>query len=216
MTTFVPARLAALHRSTPVGAHVDLQKPSTYSSQRWADVLDGAGFSQSGERRWTLADSIRPNMVLLMCGLNPSPASADDGVAFARPGNRFWPAMLAANLAEADRDPQALLRRHRIGMTDIVKRTTRRADELSAAEYVDGLARLHRLAEWLEPDALCFVGLAGWRAAVDKKATPGWQEHQIGGRPAYVMPSTSGLNASAQLPDLVAHLRAATRSRRSC
>lgn len=211
MTTFVPARLAALHRLAPVGAHVDLKKPSTYSSQRWADVLEGAGFTSSGERLWTLADSVRPNMVLLMCGLNPSPASADGGVAFARPGNRFWPAMLAADLAEVDRDPQVLLRRHRIGMTDIVKRTTRRADELHAAEYAAGLARLDRLAAWLRPGALCFVGLAGWRAAVDKKARPGWQEHEIGGRPAYVMPSTSGLNASAQLPDLVEHLRAAAR-----
>lgn len=117
--------------------------------------------------------------------------------------------MLAANLASVDRDPQALLRQHRIGMTDIVKRTTRRADELSTSEYADGLARVDRLAKWLQPGALCFVGLAGWRAAVDKRAKPGWQENRVGGRPAYVMPSTSGLNASAQLPDLAEHLRLA-------
>ena len=68
------------------------------------------------------------------------------------------------------------------------------------------MERLERLVQWLEPTSLCFVGLAGWRAAVDKKAMSGWQDRQIGSRPAYVMPSTSGLNASAQLPDLVAHL----------
>lgn len=210
MTRFVPARLAALHRATPVGAIVDLTQPATYSDQRWSDVLDGAGFASAGERLWTLADNVSPNMRMLICGLNPSPASADDGVAFARPGNRFWPAMLAAGLAELDRDPVALLRDHRIGMTDIVKRTTRRADELDPTEYVDGLARLDRLAAWLRPDVLCFVGLAGWRLAVDKRAKPGWQDTRVGGRPAYVMPSTSGLNASSQLSDLTEHLRIAS------
>ncbi len=172
-------------------------------------MLEGAGFSASGERLWTLADSVAPRMRMLIVGLNPSPASADGAVAFARPGNRFWPAMLEAGLAARDRDPRTLLQDQHIGMTDIVKRTTRRADELDPSEFQQGMARLGRLVNWLEPKSLCFVGLAGWRAAVDKKATSGWQDRQIGGRPAYVMPSTSGLNASAQLPDLVAHFQAA-------
>lgn len=213
MTQFVPARLAALHRATPVGATVEFPQPTTYGDQRWADVLAGAGFSPSGERIWTLADSVAPRMRMLIVGLNPSPASADGAVAFARPGNRFWPAMLGAGLAEIDRDPQALLRDQHIGMTDIVKRTTRRADELDVSEFHEGVARVQRLVEWLVPTSLCFVGLAGWRAAVDKKAKSGWQDRPIGGRPAYVMPSTSGLNASAQLPDLTQHLLRAVSGR---
>jgi hypothetical protein len=56
---------------------------------------------------------------------------------------------------------------------------------------------------------VCFVGLAGWRAAVDRDARPGEQPEGIGGRPAYVMPSTSGLNARVPLDELVDHLRAA-------
>jgi TDG/mug DNA glycosylase family protein len=213
MSSFVPQRLASLHRRTPVGETAALNRPVTYDDQQWADVLSGAGFSSTGERLWTLADSVAPRMKLLICGLNPSPASADGAVAFARPGNRFWPAMLAADLAVVDRDPVALLRDRKVGMTDIVKRTTRRADELAAQEFVDGLARIERLTMWLTPDALCFVGLAGWRAAVDKRAKSGWQERRVGGRPAYVMPSTSGLNASAQLPDLTEHLRVASEPR---
>ena len=210
MSAFVPQRLARLHRATPVGASVVLEQPTTYDDQRWADVVEGAGFSPTGQRLWTLADSIAPRMKMLICGLNPSPASADAAVGFARPGNRFWPALLGAGLAEIDRDPHALLHTHHIGMTDLVKRTTRRADELDRVEFSDGLARVERLVAWLRPRSLCFVGLAGWRAAVDRKAVAGWQPQHVGGSPAYVMPSTSGLNASAQLPDLIEHLRVAS------
>jgi TDG/mug DNA glycosylase family protein len=58
---------------------------------------------------------------------------------------------------------------------------------------------------------VCFVGLAGWRAAIDRRAVAGPQERTIGGRPAYLMPNTSGLNAHARPEDFVAHLRAALR-----
>ncbi len=148
-------------------------------------------------------------MALLVCGLNPSPAAADGGVGFARPGNRFWPAALAAGLVSRDRDPDHALTGHGVGMTDIVKRTTRRADELHTEEYVAGLGRLERLVTWLAPNTVCFVGLAGWRAARDRRAGAGWQPERLGGARVYVMPSTSGLNASSGLADLTAHLAAA-------
>ena len=93
-------------------------------------------------------------------------------------------------------------------MTDLVKRATPRAAELTRDEYRVGLARLDRLCAWLRPAAVCFVGLAGWRAAVDRHAQPGWQRRGVGGCPAYVLPSTSGLNAVTPLARLVDHLRA--------
>ena len=147
-------------------------------------------------------------MRLLVCGLNPSVYSADAGIGFARPGNRFWPAAIAAGLVTVDRDTRAALAAG-IGMTDLVKRATPRADELTRDEYRAGLARVEWLVEWLQPGAVCFVGLAGWRAAVDRHAVAGVQPHAIGGRPAYVMPSTSGLNARVPLAELTDHLRAA-------
>ena len=185
------------------------------------DVLVGAGFDVDGienrkkvllvaaTRLHTLADTVAPGMRLLVCGLNPSIYAADVGVGFARGSNRFWPAARAAGLVSRDRDPRHALVAHRIGMTDLVKQPTRQAAELTAAEYSEGLARLERLAERLEPGVVCFVGLAGWRAAVDRSAAPGIQDRRIGGRPAYVMPSTSGLNARTSLQELTAHLRAA-------
>ena len=185
------------------------------------DVLVGAGLATddierrkkvllvTARRLHTLADTVGPGMRLLVCGLNPSLYAADVGVGFARGSNRFWPAALAAGLVSRDRDPRHALVAHGIGMTDLVKRPTRQAAELTAPEYSEGLERLERLAERLEPGVICFVGLAGWRAAVDRRAAPGPQPHRIGGRPAYVMPSTSGLNARTSLDELTAHLRAA-------
>ena len=72
------------------------------------------------------------------------------------------------------------------------------------------MARVERLCGWLQPTAVCLVGLAGWRAAVDRRAGAGWQAERLGGRPVYVMPSTSGLNAATPLSALVEHLRTAS------
>ena len=148
-------------------------------------------------------------MRLLVCGLNPSLHAADAGVGFVTPGNRFWPAALAVGLATVDRDPWHAIRHHGMGMTDLAKRATRRADELAPDEYRDGLARVDRLCARLQPAAVCMVGLAGWRTAVDRKAGAGWQERRLGGRPVYVMPSTSGLNAHSRPADLADHLATA-------
>ena len=166
-------------------------------------------FAIRARRLRTLADTIGPGMRLLICGLNPSLYAADAGIGFARPGNRYWPAALAAGIVSIDRDPTRALRIDGIGMTDIVKRATNRADELDPAEYVTGLERVEALVRWLQPGAICFVGLAGWRAAVDRKAQPGPQPTPIGDTPVYVMPSTSGLNARTPVSELSAHLAAA-------
>jgi TDG/mug DNA glycosylase family protein len=192
-----------------------------------ADVVTGAGFdvtsTETGaggpgkhgvvrlraHRARTLPDTVGPGMRLLVCGLNPSVYSADAGIGFARPGNRFWPAATASGLVTQVRDPRRVLEVDHVGMTDMVKRATPNASKLSADEYRLGAARLERLVEWLAPAAVCFVGLAGWRAAVDRTATAGAQERAFGGRPAYVMPSTSGANASSRLEDLTAHMERA-------
>lgn len=207
------------------GDDFPVRRLSYWPEQLLIDVLTGAGFevtrvdhptrppldriSVEVTRGRTLADTVGPDMRLLVCGLNPSVWSADVGVGFARPGNRFWPAALDAGIVSVDRDPVHALRRHGVGLTDLVKRATPRADGLTRDEYRDGLARIDRLATWLSPRAICFVGLAGWRAATDRNATAGIQERTIGDRPVYVMPSTSGVNASSSRADLATHLAAA-------
>jgi TDG/mug DNA glycosylase family protein len=199
---------------------------SGWSLPHLTDVVVGAGFAvdtmdaatpdQPGTqiavaatRARTLPDTVGPGMRLLVCGLNPSVLSADVGVGFARKGNRYWSAALAADVVSRDRDTRHALVHHGIGMTDLVKRATPRADELTADEYRAGLERVARLCAWLRPGAVCFVGLAGWRAAADRKAVAGVQPEPLGDTPVYVMPSTSGLNARTPPSELADHLRAA-------
>ena len=192
---------------------------ASWEAQPLRAVVEGAGFTVgavdtsddwihlSARAARTLPDFVGPDLRILMCGLNPSVYSADAGIGFARPGNRFWPAAIAAGVVSRDRDVWHALDGHGVGMTDLVKRATPRAAELTRDEYRAGAARVEALAQWLRPRALCFVGLSGYRAAIASNAQAGLQLDRFGGVPAYVMPSTSGLNAHSSLADLTEHLR---------
>ena len=216
----LPLALAEVHAAMTVDA------PLRASFTGWdADalraVVEGGGFTvasiaaASGGLRVhavrvrTLPDYVAPGLRLFAVGLNPSLYSADVGVGFARPGNRFWPAALAAGLVTRDRDPWHTVRVDRVGMTDLVKRASAGAAELTPDEYRAGLDRVEQLAAWLRPGAVCFLGLAGWRAAADRKAVAGEQVRHVGGVPVYVMPNPSGLNAHDTVASLTDHLRAA-------
>jgi double-stranded uracil-DNA glycosylase len=234
--TQLPLALAQLHWAMEVGAPLTIsgiagvgEGPlptddfpgrcfTLWSPDELAALLTGAGFDVDsveveGERVWadarrarTLPDTVGAGMRVLVCGLNPSVVAADAGYGFAGPSNRFWRAAVAAGLVTHPRDPVACLLHDRVGMTDLVKRATPNAGLLTAAEYRAGAERVHRLVEWLRPGLVLFVGLAGWRAAVDTKAAAGLQPDPFAGVPAYVMPSTSGLNAHSRPADLAAHM----------
>lgn len=218
--------LALAHWAVPPGSVLELRLPAAADGPGWTeprltDLLVGAGLRDGAtaidgtatvvraSRARSLPDTVAPGMGLLVCGLNPSEYAADRGVGYARPGNRFWPAALEAGVVTRSHDPLDALLTHGVGMTDLVKRATARASDVAASEYRSGAARVERLVRWLRPRVVCFVGLAGWRAAVDSRAVAGRQPQLFGGRPAYVMPSTSGLNAHASREDLVQHLAAA-------
>lgn len=188
------------------------------------DLLVGAGFTVdevvvtdntvkvTATRARTLPDVVRPGMRLLVCGLNPSLYSADRSVAYARPGNRFWPAALAAGIASVDRDPWHALAHHGTGFTDLVKRASVGAAELSVDEYRDGLRRLDALCALLRPAAVAFLGITGWRAATgDRAAATGWQARRVGPSPAYLLPNPSGANAHATAASIAEHLARAAR-----
>ncbi|MBV8305002.1 MAG: mismatch-specific DNA-glycosylase [Acidimicrobiia bacterium] len=209
----LPVALARLHWSTAPGDVVEWEPPHNAGGPRLDDILVGAGFEAinrtQARRVRTLPDTVGPRMRLLVCGLNPSLVAADAGFGFAGPTNRFWPAAAEAELLTRVRDPLHALLVDGVGMTDLVKRPTTGTVDLAAAEYRTGTSRVERLVRWLRPPLVLFVGLEGWRAAIDRRARPGPQPSTFGGATAYVMPSTSGLNARARLADLVGHLRGA-------
>lgn len=163
-------------------------------------------FEARAVRALGLADTVASGMRVVVCGLNPSIHAADAGVGYAGPGNRFWPAALEAGLVARPFDPFDALQ-HGVGMTDLVKRATPRASDVSRAEFRAGAARVQWLVQWLGPRAVCFVGLAGYRTAVDSGAEPGWQAERFAGVATYVMPSTSGINARTGYDEIVTHLR---------
>jgi TDG/mug DNA glycosylase family protein len=152
-----------------------------------------------------LPDVIAPELDILFCGINPSLMSAARGHHFARPGNRFWPALHRAGLTprrltpEQDRE----LLEYGIGVTNIVARPTRAAAELSVAELREGAAAIADLVSRYRPRVLAVLGVTAWRTAFDRpKAILGLQPERIGDAETWVAPNPSGLNAHHQLPDL--------------
>src|SRR5437868_9604418 len=91
-----------------------------------------------------IRDVLAPRLRVLFVGINPGLYSAATGHHFARPGNRFWPALHAAGFSDRLLHPseQRELLRHGYGITNLVNRATAAADELERAEFVAGRARL--------------------------------------------------------------------------
>jgi double-stranded uracil-DNA glycosylase len=153
-----------------------------------------------------LPDVLGPGLDVLFCGINPSLLSAERGHHFARPGNRFWPALHGSGFTprRLSPDEDGLLPGFGLGITNVVARPTRAAAELSDEELHAGFAELSALAARERPRILALVGLGAWRVVSGRRsAGGGLQEETVGGRPVWVLPNTSGLNANHQLPDLV-------------
>ena len=152
-----------------------------------------------------LRDVVGPDLIVLFAGINPSIMSWERGHHFARPGNRFWRALHESGwtprLMRPDEDGE--LPALGIGITNVVDRPTRAAAELSDDELRDGATALAALAERVCPRVVAVVGLGAYRVGFGRKdATVGLQEEPIGGRPAWVLPNPSGLNAHYQPPAL--------------
>jgi double-stranded uracil-DNA glycosylase len=139
-----------------------------------------------------------PGLRVLFVGINPSLRSAEVGHHFARPGNRFWPTLHAAGFTPRQLTPSedALLPSFGVGVTNIVSRATRAASELSDEELRDGAVVLDRTVREWSPRLVAMVGVVAYRVAFGHpRANMGLQKEEIGGRPVWVLPNTSGLNA---------------------
>jgi double-stranded uracil-DNA glycosylase len=145
-----------------------------------------------------LRDIGGPGLEVLFVGINPSLRSAQVGHNFARPGNRFWPTLYAAGFTPRLLSPEedGLLPSFGLGVVNLVSRPTRAASELTAAELRAGGVRLEATVRAWAPRLVAVVGVVAYRAAFGRPdAVVGLQEEQVGGRPVWVLPNPSGLNA---------------------
>lgn len=157
-----------------------------------------------------LIDVIAPGLRVLFCGINPGLYSAATGHHFARPGNRFWPALFAGGFTPRVLSPaeQGLLLDVGSGVTNLVARASASADELTREEIVAGGRGLVRKLRRFAPAWVAILGLGAYRVAFDAPdATIGPQDRALGGARVWVLPNPSGLNAHYQPKALAAEFR---------
>lgn len=153
----------------------------------------------------TIEDVIDYNLKVLFCGINPGLWSGATGHHFAKPGNRFWKTLHLAGFADRILHPseEHELLENGYGITNIVKRTSARADELSNEEIIEGGKVLTKKIKKYTPQFLAVLGITTYRTAFQKpKAKLGLQDEIIGKTRIWLLPNPSGLNAHYQLNDL--------------
>ena len=158
---------------------------------------------------------------LLFVGINPGLWTAATQTHFARPGNRFYPALLRAGILTApidpsagmtDEDRKALVRRG-IGITNVAPRATARADELTADELREGGGRLRALVADRLPDVVAVAGVTAYRTAIGERgARVGEQPGRWGASRVFVVPNPSGLNAHETVETLAVAYAGAARA----
>lgn len=146
----------------------------------------------------SIADVIAPGLRVLFVGINPGLYSGWSGHHFARPGNRFWPALYAAGFTPRLLHPweeQELLACG-CGITNFVNRATATAAELAPDELVAGGERLLHTVATYQPRSVAILGITAYRTAFARpKASLGQQADSLGNAPLWVLPNPSGLNA---------------------
>lgn len=152
-------------------------------------------------------DLIAPGIRVLFVGINPSLYSAAVGHHFARPGNRFWPALFGAGITQrllTAYEEEALVARG-YGITNLVARATARADEVEPQEFPLGARRLAAKVRRYQVPHVAFLGVSAYNLAFARKGTAiGLQPaHTLARASVWVLPNPSGLNAHYQLPQLI-------------
>ncbi len=159
----------------------------------------------------TVRDVIAPDLGVLFCGINPGLYSGATGHHFARPGNRFWPALHRAGFTPRLLHPseERELLTCGCGITNLVARATAAADELSPEELFAGRRRLMARVRRYRPRVVAVLGIAAYRTAFARRnITLGRQPDRLISTVVWVLPNPSGLNAHYQLEDLVQHFGA--------
>jgi TDG/mug DNA glycosylase family protein len=154
----------------------------------------------------TVPDVIGPGLRVLFCGINPGLWSGAVGHHFARPGNRFWPALAGSGFTDGQLEPaeEDRLLAAGLGVTNLVMRATATADELRPDELVAGAAALEAKAAEHRPKFVAVLGIGAYRTGFGRRnARIGRQPELLAASGLWVLPNPSGLNAHYQLAGLV-------------
>ncbi|MBV9361650.1 MAG: G/U mismatch-specific DNA glycosylase [Betaproteobacteria bacterium] len=201
-------------KRSPISSRKPRREASSSSSRTRSPAAISSGRPSPADlaaaRGKKLRDVIAPGVRILFCGINPGLYSAATGNHFARPGNRFWPALHAAGFTPrlfhpSEKEAFANLG---YGLTNLVGRATASADELEPPEFLAGRARLARKVRRYRPRMVAFLGMGAYRHAFEAPAAPlGEQPERFEGARVWVLPSPSGLNANYQMGALVDELK---------
>lgn len=163
-------------------------------------------------RKLRLPDHIQPNGSILFVGINPGLRSALVGHHFAGPSNRFWKLLYESQLvtepltAKEDRR----LPEWKLGLTNIIGRSSLSSDTLTAEEYRRGVVSLTKKIRRYRPRIVAFLGVTIYRMVfgVDQRMSPrfapGAIESEIAGVPVFVLPNPSGRNAHYSYTEMLA------------
>jgi len=152
----------------------------------------------------TLPDVIAKNLRVLFCGINPGLYTAAAGHHFARPGNRFWPALYKSGFTNRLLSPfdERELLKAKLGITNVVSHATASASEVTKEDFVRGGRTLRRKVRRYRPRIVAILGIEAYRKAFNQlEVEIGEQDETIGEARLWVLPNPSGLNANYQLKD---------------
>jgi TDG/mug DNA glycosylase family protein len=166
-------------------------------------------------------DLVGPGLRLVFVGINPGLMTAATQIHFGNPGNRFRPALVGAGLLDPPVDGRpgmteadlATLVTHGIGITNLVRRATARADELTTGELLEGRTRLEAFVAEHRPRVVAVLGITAYRSAFARpRAVPGRQPDPLGTAELWVVPNPSGLNAHETIASLATAYAAPARA----
>jgi TDG/mug DNA glycosylase family protein len=151
-----------------------------------------------GARGKAVPDLIAHDLKVIFCGINPGLYSAWAGHHFARPGNRFWPALFAGGFTDRLLSPyeERLLLPLGYGITNLVERGTLASGELSREELLSGGKSFEKKVKKYRPRAVAILGVSAYRVAFERPAAKvGCQPEKIEHTLVWILPNPSGLNA---------------------
>src|SRR5215831_14382891 len=142
----------------------------------------------------TLPDHLRKGMKLVIVGCSPSTSSVRVGHYYAGRENEFWPLLFKGGVVPEPfdyRDDKRVIE-FGIGLTDLVKRPSKSAEELSREDFAEGRIVLSQKLEEFAPRVVAFNGKLTYEQFAQRKCKCGLQKELLYGSRVYVLPATPG------------------------